>query len=822
MKKKSTLIIVIFIITALVLIINLKYMNQNNILTKKDLKTNIQHSQAEPYFYTVYSSNYYTSSNYSIFGGLADLKTEVPGFMSISKSFHGIEGLIYIEYEFDTRNIYTDIMDTFIIDLLANGGMNLTGTTNLTLYVYNYTTDNYILIYKINGDTENIFRKNGYIEVELSKIFGINNIKYNLISQYKMKFKIVLHNKLVNTIPQDFEQKLYIYYIQLLIGKDIEIRNLEASRLVDLTNGYFHVIGNLTNMFELDNKTIQFGISNVFQYQTVIANFYIEYDLGYFVKEEILGILFHHLDWIYSSGASFYCEDPYISIFNFNTNSTISIQSIKEDPQSSLENVDPIRWDSRISVNKTGVINGSVIRVYYHAKITNLDPAPAYFSITIDLGTIQFVRSLSPFVANVNVIDNYEYWGNNAWINGTVYKGKYDLANITIESSGDVISTVPGYFEYPIVVNSEGQYEFYVKATDIYGYSSISGPYYIQFNSHPVQINLLLEEFPYPTPPDLPKIDVNILIKDAIFNIPLSNTFFDLFVERNNTIITTYRNLLTGEDGTYQLYYDVERDKYLDIEYKFTVEVHQMMNYQYASASSYIMPTLAPCYIKIINYTISNNAFAGDHFSLQIEYYSLANFANAWLLLNNSIISDLNLYEGNNTINIINDRAGLCNYQIRVINDHGYSNISKPLYLYFKPNPIICEVKHIINYLNKYLFINISILDKRTNQTLPNIPIDITIYDNNLIFWKTTLPSTLPYTPIYIQFDLSSHNFSIFVNINNTSLYKGQSIKILNIAFKYKPYPYSETILMVVLSGVGISVFFIQNKKNNIHIKKED
>ncbi|MHA1753133.1 MAG: hypothetical protein ACTSYZ_12280, partial [Candidatus Helarchaeota archaeon] len=78
------------------------------------------------------------------------------------------------------------------------------------------------------------------------------------------------------------------------------------------------------------------------------------------------------------------------------------------------------------------------------------------------------------------------------------------------------------------------------------------------------------------------------------------------------------------------------------------------------------------------------------------------------------------------------------------------------------------------------------------------------------------------YTPIYIQFDLSSHNFSIFVNINNTSLYKGQSIKILNIAFKYKPYPYSETILMVVLSGVGISVFFIQNKKNNIHIKKED
>ncbi|MHA1268639.1 MAG: hypothetical protein ACTSPY_02525 [Candidatus Helarchaeota archaeon] len=825
-KSKTILLIGLFICMISVLIIINAINNQNSHLIRKNTQfiknngTPISKSENNSLFYEFIPSNRsYDNINCIISGdNLENLRYDSNN-LKILRNWDGVSsGEIYIEFEFSILSINYYIMNCFIINGEIMGSIDTDGETNFTLQVFDYSTLDYHTIHLISSSSEFIRKENGIINTELNNLYSLSKICNDFINLGKIKFKFILRSNVIPANPTNFTQELNIFWLKLIVAKDIDVKQLEPVEFIDLTSGFFHLTGDLNLTNQLDGNYINFGTSNVAQFQTVICNFYLEYDLGLYKNEEILGIIFQHLDWIEYGASSYFLQNPNIYIYNFSDGSEILIQKIRLSPTKSIHTAIPDKWDNNISIINNGLMNGSRLRIHYYAEIMNLDPNPTHFSISIDLAALKIVRSVGPIIENITVIDDWVYCGEEARINGTIHAGKYPIDRVIISNPYGIICNDEGFFEYSIIQQQAGIVEFYIMVYDIQGYTTSSGPYYIQFNKRPIQINVNLKENPFPIPP---KINMTITIRDAIDQLPVSNIYFDLFVEREGILISEYRSLYTNLEGKYSFLYDVDKNYYLDTEYTFIIEVQEGYNTQFGSTLAYITPVLAPCSILITDYNNSTEYWAGDLFDITVNFHSLVDISQAILLLNGTEISSLNIQEGINELTITNNRAGKCIYQISAVNVRGYYNISNPIELYFKPNPINVTVKPAIDNINRYIFLNISITDLRYEMALANIPINIVIYDNDQLFWDSMLQSTLPYTPIYIQFDLNSHNFTIYVIIDDTQLYAGNVIKSFNIPFIYNPYPVQSVIPMIILTGFGIGIFIFQLRRRNNHIYKE-
>ena len=821
MKMKRLLLICLFIISIMTSIFIYTLSSHDSSLNELTFQENeIKTNEIGSKFFEIIPVSRSFDVGCDIYGdNLENLRYE-PSLMQISKSLiNKTSSEIYIEFEFDISTIDEFEMDTFIINTQVSGKIDIGGKSNITLKIYDYSMDNYSEIYLLSSDEELIVKENGFLEVELNELFTLSKIRLSLVFDNIIKIILIIKSDIVPTTPNDFDQVLSIHYCKMIIAKNINIKQLEPVNFIDHTGGAFHLTGDLNDTKEYDGNTINFGISNLMQYQTAICNFSIEYDLGYYANNEILGYLFQHIDWISSSVGNFYTQSPYIYIYNYTEEDNILIQFIKRNPSGSSHTIHPERWDSSISIQKGGLRNGNLLKVNYYVEVTSLDEDPFSFTMKIDLASLSIVRDIGPIIEVVNVIDDWVYCGESARINGTVHQGEYILDRVLITPIDDIITNYEGNFEYLVSQTGAGTLEFYIEAIDIFGFYSSSGPYYIQFNKRPIQIEIQLEEDPYPDPPI---INISIEIKDALSQIGISNMYFDLIIEKDGVIASEYRNLITTSSGEFQKIQVINKEEYLDTEYTIIVEVYETLNYQFASSLSYITPIFAPCNVSISSFGPSGELWAGDNFNLTVDFHSLADVQQAWLILNSTAIQSLYIIEGINDLTLSNDRGGRCDYQVRVLNTRGYYNISNSVSINFKPNPINCIVEASIDNTNRYIFLNISIKETKLNRPLANIPINILIYDNNELFWDTTLQSTLPYTPIYIQFDLSSHNFTIQVNISETDLYEGKRLSVFNIPFVYKPYPFSASIPLLIFTLIGVSAMVLHYKKNTTHINKED
>ncbi len=827
MKRKY--LIALIAISALIIIGILISLNRiridNNISTQKILNNfnaDIRKSENSSLFYEFIPSNrYYDEINSTIIGdNLNNLKYEQNSLRITRTWKNSVLGELYIEFEFDLNEIDFLFMNSFILNGQIMGETNATGRSNVSIFIYDYLNSEFLNIYWINGTTEIIKRENGAFNCILESKFPVDKIRYDLINAGKMKFMVKMYSVVLPQSPANFFQDLSIFWFKLWVAKDVDVKQLEPINFVDLTSGMFHLTGNLNGTDKIDNNYLEFGTSNVAQYQTVICDFYIEYDLGIYAKENILGIIFSHLDWVNYNTESYYIQNPDIYIYNFSDDTEIPIQMLRADPTKVSHEVIPDIWYSNISICSSVLKNNSIIRIHYHAVMMNLDPNPAFFSVVIDLASIQIVRSIGPIIENINIIDDWVYYGEGARINGTIHAGKFQIDKVIIDNPYDVISNDEGFFEYTIFKSSAGRLEFFIEAIDIMGYITRSGPYYIDFHKRPVQIDLELNENPYIDPPG---IEISISLKDALDLTPLQNAYFDLIVEKEDVLILEYRNLITDPSGHYSMVYPVNADEYLDTQYKFIVEVQEGYNTQFASTIGYITPTFAPCLISITKkFDNISEYWAGDSFNLIVEYHSLAEIDHAMLILNGTELNQITINEGVNEIEIENDRAGLCFYQISVFNNRGYSNISNTVEIYFKPNPIKILVIPSIDDKNRFIFLNITIIDLRKNSPIANIPIHLIIYDKGKLFWDSTLQATLPYTPIYIQFDLNDHNFTIFVIVNDTRLYAANKAKSINIPFDYRPYPFDNVLYMTVISVVCIGGFIFNKYKKPGLIRREE
>ncbi|TFF86262.1 MAG: hypothetical protein EU551_02060 [Promethearchaeota archaeon] len=818
-KEIFTILIVFSIILGYLLVLNGNYSSNVSEYTSNH-NNKIDNLGAESRFYEFIPTIRYYDPNCSINNdNLKNLRFEKTPMWLEKTYFNAIGGSMYIEYEIYLNEAGISDLNSYIISAQVSGETDVNGQSNISLEIYDYSSSDYTEIYTLTGVKEYIFEVNGYIEVDLLDLYNLSQIEGDLLNSYVMKLKFSIESEVEPALSTDFKQYLFVYWCKLIGGKDISIKEVAPTNFMDLTGGIFHLTGNLDSINNLDGSVIKFGISDLMPYQTISCDFYIEYDLGIYANTEILGVLFHHLDWIEHDCSSYYQQNPYISIFNYSKGNITNIQNIRKDPDANLHSAEPERWDSKISVIGRGLYNQSKMRVYYHVQLTNLGDNMSHISVVIDLASLSIVRSIGPMFGDINIMDEWVYCGQSARVNGTVEKGKYDIQMVQITPINQTVAFGDGFFMFAILNENAGLFEFYLEAIDIEGYSSTAGPFYINFHKKPVIINTQIYENPYPNPP---QIQLDISIRDAIELCPLSNAFFDVTVEKEGDIIDEYKNVQADPDGKYNFIYETNNDEYLDTEYTFIVRYMESLNFQFSSTYSYITPSFAPSNVSIVDYEIKPKLWAGDRFNLSIMFYSLADIQDAWLLLNETEVQTLNLQDGINNLNIINNKAGLCEYKIRVLNTKGYINYSNSISLYFNPNPINYTLKFLIDEVNTYIFMNISIKDLRTNRSLANIPIDIEIYDNQELFWDSSLTSTLPYTPIYIQFDLSKHNFSIEIKIGESDLYEGGIIKTFHIPFEYTPYPYGTTITTVILAVIAAMAFVFKHRKTPKHVIKEE
>ncbi|MBD3229724.1 MAG: hypothetical protein GF329_16200 [Candidatus Lokiarchaeota archaeon] len=811
MKSRKLILLVILMILCLTMIKVI--FNHSKLYQMEDISQKIVKKDSECEFYVLNPSNYFTA--FSNAGTLKDIETE-PNYMQIFYENTSSEtSIINIEYVFDLESLYYMDMEYFKLGILGSDYSNISTNhinfNNIKVQIYNGENNSYQTVYTLKSTNNNIRKELGYIGIDLTENFTISSIINDLINPNMLKINLICeysYNQPTNSI-----QFLWIYLIEFSIGKNIETKRVNATSYQDYTDDQFHLTGSLSNINSMDNKTIKVLTSNIIQYQIVHCNFSIEYDLNG-LQEIIYGLRFDHFCWAY--GADVYIISSTISVYNYSSNQLLPICEFDEDPNDFSNNVTPLRYNSSISLENTFLINDSKIKIYYYAELMNNDPDPSLIGIEMELASVLIFRERGPIIESINVIDKSVYIWEDARINGCIWSGENPISEIILMPDNELITTSEGYFDFLITSNTVGEKEYTIKAIDTGGYSKESLPFNITYNKRPTIVSATLEEIPNPSSPEL---NLSLVIKDGLSLEPLPNYFFSVLIEKENEFFKEYKNLQCDINGKYKLIQSIDKNEYLDTQYNFTINSENSINYNPSIVSEYIIPSEGGINVSIIDYNFKENMYAGEDFNLTVNVDSFRSINSSELILNETIIEDLDLKLGTNELKIKNNRAGTCNYKVRAKNNDGFTSTSDIVTGHFKPNPIIILARCNIDTKKKMISINLSIINQRLNDYAKNISINLALYDYKHLLLNETIPYIDKYTIYNIPFDSKDHNFKIIIGVSETTLYESQVLDISGLKFDYDPYPFPTNISITIIAFLGIFGLVIRNKRVKNHIK---
>ena len=388
-----------------------------------------------------------------VFGHLDHLVQEA-SVLSFHRDFEGVStGMTYAIFTFSTSGLELDQRSILNLNwevhgMAANIDTASANYTSITAFI-EHQNSSWIPIYSITSPTAKIPFPYGWNQYRIP-----TPLEQHLQGdQIRVRFNLA--NQLISNAS--WTQRLYIYWLVLEFQKDVARIRVNASRFELLTPG-FTASGDLDDLSAEDGEGIFFERVTNPEGESGTMQFIVEYDLGYYGLEELLGLRFSHYDWVDVNGIGSFSYEGVISIVGDEFNAYLC--HIRDKTTWAV--TPNVQHGTYIAIGNCGV--NQCIRLLFSIQY-RFDNGPFTFRVHADWCSLSIIRSAAPLVV-LHQLSNTLYVDEVVQLNVTCLEGKVPISEVRLAPWDALLGVSQGNYMYSRVIEESGEFNLFITIQD--------------------------------------------------------------------------------------------------------------------------------------------------------------------------------------------------------------------------------------------------------------------------------------------------------------------------------------------------------------------
>jgi len=636
-------------------------------------------------------------------------------------------------------------------------------SSKITVYIL-YQRTTWVPIFTRTAATDLIHRVNGWGEYIVPLPFN------DYLEGTNLQVKVELTQQL--TAPQTWTQRLYVRWLLLELRKDVGLNEIAPTRVTLLTPG-FASAGNVSSLGSEDACCYQFDRELPPGGETGQLQVLLEYSLGYYSLEPLLGVRFAHNEWLHIEGTS--------DISMVWTNGRIALNGSAGNQFLCLMREEllyhttpdirhacmPLRGDWRSS---------NSIRLLYTINYS-IESAAATVHFLIDWARLQIVRQPHPLI--IAELLNFTIEATErVWLNLTCFEGKAPIAEIRILPWDELVGSTAGAYLYNHLTERGGEFALSLNITDAEGDQYIRPIGTLNVLYRQTSIALYLSEDPYHQ-----ELIIQLSIRDISANALLPQHPFTKTILKNGT---WFREQIheTTTSGTFTIHEPLA--EYLDWNYTVIIEAQRTPIHEAASVRASLVLSQCPPVVTINCINFSQPVKANDLILVNYTVTCLTPLEALWLCRNESLFRPLIPSLGTHNFTF-HDVGGAWEYRLYANNSRHFQVYSPPFRLQIIPLKTALQLESSLDLDSHAIAIEIRLYDE-LNRTCTNVPLKVTIFDQGEKFYDQQVTTGLDGVALIIHFDqYLDHSFMIQIMSDSTPLYNGAMLTAGDLAYQGFP-----------------------------------
>jgi len=799
MVKRALVFIILLSLCCLFVIniISFSYENYQDNVVSPNLSDSsapalpLRAAEVDPYYALRIPSAYNISGQSGIitYGDLSTLAFENTT-LQFRRDYTDIStGTTYVIFTISTAGVTLDPDFTLTLNLEADGSCTAilaTSSSQITIYIL-YMATTWVPIHVLTSTTDMIHRVNGWFEYTVPLPFS------DYLVGTDLQVKVELTQQLI--APQAWTQRLNLRWLLLELRKDVGLNVIAPTRVTLLTPG-FTIIGNMSCFSAEDGTYYRFERVLPAGGETGRLQFLLEYNLGYYGINPLLGLRFTHDDWLHVVGiVNSLMATGRIYLNKINGNAFLCLTRIELDNPATPD----IRYACMPMVGDWRLNN--YIRFLFSVDYTVSSSSAATIQFLVDWAHLQIVRPPNPIIL-ADLLNTTIYAGQTVWLNLTCLNGKAPITEIYIQPWNQLVGTTAGSFLYSHVTDAGGQLPLSLNIKDAESdqYSQPLGTLNILYR--PIAIALYLSENPYSQ-----ELIIQLSIRDILSNTPLPLYTFTKTILKDGAWFRQQVHQTTTS-GTFTIHEPVL--DYLDYNYTVIIETAQTTRYEATSVRASLILSQCPPQLTIHAVNYSRPLRANDLIWVNYTATCLTVLDELWLCRNGSLLFPLNPALGLHNFTF-HDIGGAWEYRLYANNSRKFQAYSSPFKVQILPLKTTLQLESTVDVPSHTIALEIRLYDE-CNRSCVNVPLQITIYDGGQVFYDQVVPTGMDGAALILHFDqYLDHAFTIQIASEATPLYRGALLTAGDLA--YHGYPlYWVVGLVGILAGISVTFHLIKRR----------
>jgi len=699
--------------------------------------------------------------------------------MMFRRDFTGASaGTTFVIFTLSTAGVTLDPDYALTINLEADGACSAglaASSSQITISIL-YAGTTWVPIHTVTSQNDAIDRVNGWYEYVVPLPFS----NYLVGTDFKVKVELTQQLKAAQT----WAQRLYLRWLTLELQKDVGLNMMPPTKVTLLTSG-FTSVGNLSCLGAEDGLYYRFSRVLPPGGETGQLQFFLEYNLGYYGIEPLLGLRFAHYDWFHVEGIVGGLSS--IGRILINKSSGNSFLCLTR-----ADIVNPAMPDIRHACVPTvgdWRLNNS-IRLLFSIDYTVISTA-ATVQFLMDWARLQIVRQPAP-ITLPHLLNSTIYANQEVWLNITCLDGKAPITEIRIQPWNEVVGTTAGTFLYHHPAATGGQIALSLNVKDAEGDQYVQPIGTLTVLYRPISIALYLSEDPY-----LQEFVVQLLMKDIFWNTPLPLHPFIKTILKNGTLFRQQAHQTTMA-GAFLIHESVL--DYLDWNYTVSISAPGTSIYEATSVQASIILSKCPPVLTINRINYSQPLKANDPIRVNYTVQCLTALDELWLCKNGSLFLPLTPTLGTHNFTF-RDVGGTWEYYLYANNSQHFQAYSSPFKLKVIPLKTTLQLESTLDMESHAIALEIQLYDE-LNRTCPDVPLQVTIFDGGKVFYDQRVTTGMAGVDLIIHFDqYLDHAFTVQITSESTPIYKGTLLTASN-DLSYSGYPLYWIIALGIMVGV--------------------
>ncbi len=696
----------------------------------------------------------------------------------------------------------TSTGSTYVIFTLSTSGMTLDSTANLLLNwevwgfgtVIGFATETkieasieyqgatWMSVHNVSSTDENIEQSYGWFEFEIPQPYP----DYIVSNQIRLRFEL---SQSLST-SMTWSQYFYIQWLVLEFQQNVSRNIISASQLTLLTPNATSTGGTGSLLLE---DAVLYEVEHTNPGASGTLQILLEYDLGLYGLDPLLGIRFSHMDWIEIKGAVSYSYMGRIYLVGESSNTFLCyLRAFTGEP------VTPDVKHGTFMALGNPIVNQS-IKLLYDIQYTLSGSGTLH--VYLDWARLCIVRNPNPIVLT-SLLSNTIYVDETIELNITCLDGQAPISKVTVEPWSEIVGSTAGSYEYSRFIGTAGDIALAIEVEDAGGNVFTFPVDTLHVIHRPISIALYLSEDSYTQ-----EFNIYFEMRDLLLGSPLALFPFSKTILKNGNWFRQ-QNHQTTPTGTFSTSESVV--DYLDWNYTVIIDTTETPVYEATSVSASIILSDATPYLTLNDLIYIDPLKASNDMMLNYTILCQAPLSSLWLYRNVTPFLSLPVDLGLNNFTF-QDITGTWEYFLYAESSRGQIGFSGTTTVTINPLNTSITLDSTLSMDQHALVLDIELIDE-LNRSCSGVLLDLIIYDNGEVFYQEAVITGLDGVQLLVHFDqYVDHSFTIEITSETNAVYKGAVVSKSGLS--YSGYPLYTVIEVGIAVGVVAVVLCIIKRR---------